>query len=115
MKAMSLWCDITGRRIALACLKCLHVSAALFGQGAGEKVAVITNGWLDGMVCGFCVCQIGPKAAMGAIALLKDGDQIIIDVVAGMIEVAVDTDEITALQSKWPPKPEVGLSATLWK
>ncbi|MGC6497034.1 MAG: dihydroxy-acid dehydratase [Candidatus Puniceispirillaceae bacterium] len=96
--------------------KMLDVPAALFGQGAGGNVAVITDGCLDGMVCGLCVGQIGPEAAMGGpIALLQDGDQIIIDMVAGTIDVAVGPDEISARHAKWQPKPDAGLNGALWK
>lgn len=94
----------------------LDVPAALFGQGAGGTVAVITDGCLDGMVCGLCVGHIGPEAAVGGpIALLQDGDQIIIDMAAGTIEVSLGSDEIAARHAKWQPKPDVGRSGALWK
>ena len=51
----------------------------------------------------------------GPIALLQDGDQIMIDLAGGTIEFLVRSDEITARHAKWQPKPDVGLSGALWK
>ena len=69
----------------------LSTTAALYGQGAGEKVALITDGRFSGGTRGFCIGHVGPEAAEGGpIGLLKDGDIIDIDAVAGTISVRLD-------------------------
>ena len=58
----------------------LATTAALYGQGMGDKVALITDGRFSGATRGFCVGHIGPEAAVGGpIGLLRDGDIIEID------------------------------------
>ena len=58
----------------------LSTTGAIYGQGKGEKVALITDGRFSGATRGFCVGHVGPEAAMGGpIALLKNGDVIDID------------------------------------
>src|ERR1700720_1516342 len=58
----------------------LTTTAALYGQGMGDKVALITDGRFSGATRGFCVGHVGPEAAVGGpIALLRDGDIIAID------------------------------------
>ena len=58
----------------------LSTTAALYGQGMGDKVALITDGRFSGATRGFCVGHVGPEAAVGGpIALLRDGDIIAID------------------------------------
>ena len=53
----------------------LSTTAALYGQGMGDKVALITDGRFSGATRGFCIGHVGPEAAVGGpIALLKDGD-----------------------------------------
>ena len=62
----------------------LSTTAALYGQGMGSKVALITDGRFSGATRGFCVGHVGPEAAVGGpIGLLKDGDIITIDAVDG--------------------------------
>ncbi len=69
----------------------LSTTAALYGQGAGEKVALITDGRFSGGTRGFCIGHVGPEAAVGGpIGLLKDGDIISIDAVKGTLDVEVD-------------------------
>src|SRR6185436_9343836 len=66
----------------------LSTTAALYGQGMGGKVALITDGRFSGATRGFCIGHVGPEAAVGGpIALVKDGDMISIDAVAGTIDV----------------------------
>ena len=58
----------------------LSTTAALYGQGMGDKVALITDGRFSGATRGFCIGHVGPEAAVGGpIALLQDGDIIAID------------------------------------
>ncbi len=66
----------------------LSTTAAIYGQGMGDKVALITDGRFSGATRGFCIGHVGPEAAVGGpIALLKDGDVISIDAVKGTISV----------------------------
>jgi dihydroxyacid dehydratase/phosphogluconate dehydratase len=55
----------------------LSTTAALYGQGMGDKVALITDGRFSGATRGFCIGHVGPEAAVGGpIGLLQDGDMI---------------------------------------
>ena len=73
----------------------LSTTAALYGQGTGGKVALITDGRFSGATRGFCVGHVGPEAAVGGpIALLRDGDIITIDAVNGTIDVALSRRRI---------------------
>ena len=66
----------------------LSTTGAIYGQGKGEKVALITDGRFSGATRGFCVGHVGPEAALGGpIALLKNGDVIDIDAKKGTINV----------------------------
>ena len=63
------------RRAARACARCCRPPRAIYGQGMGEKVALITDGRFSGATRGFCVGHVGPEAAVGGpIALLRNGD-----------------------------------------
>ena len=65
----------------------LSTTAALYGLGMGEKVALITDGRFSGATRGFCIGHVGPEAAEGGpIALVEDGDTIRIDAEAGTID-----------------------------
>ena len=64
----------------------LSTTAAIYGQGMGEKVGLITDGRFSGATHGFCVGHVGPEAATGGpIALVRDGDMITIDAIAGTL------------------------------
>ena len=72
----------------------LSTTAALYGQGMGDKVALITDGRFSGATRGFCIGHVGPEAAVGGpIGLLKDGDMIEIDAVEGTISVDLSDEE----------------------
>src|SRR3990167_7789253 len=86
----------------------LSSTAALYGQGAGDKVALITDGRFSGGTRGFCIGHVGPEAAVGGpIGLLKDGDIISIDADKGTLDVEVDEGELAARAARWkaPPNP----------
>ena len=86
----------------------LSTTAALYGQGAGDKVALITDGRFSGATRGFCVGHVGPEAALGGpIGLVKDGDIISLDAVNGTIELEVDAAELEKRRKSWklPPNP----------
>ncbi len=68
----------------------LATTAAIYGQGMGEKVALITDGRFSGATRGFCIGHVGPEAQLGGpIAHIRDGDNITIDAVAGTLETSV--------------------------
>ena len=80
------------------------VAAALSGQGASGRVAVITDGCLSGIVRGICVGHIGPEAAVGGpISLVQDGDIIVIDAKAGCIDLDLDEAELAARRAVTDP------------
>jgi dihydroxy-acid dehydratase len=94
----------------------LSTTAALFGQGMGHKVALITDGRFSGATRGFCIGHVGPEAAVGGpIALLRDGDTIEIDAIRGILNVALSDAELAERKKSWTqPKSGYG-SGTLWK
>ncbi|WP_428927057.1 dihydroxy-acid dehydratase [Marinibacterium sp. SX1] len=95
----------------------LATTAALSGQGMGKKVALITDGRFSGATRGFCVGHVGPEAAQGGpIALLRDGDMITIDAVAGTLSVDLDAEELARRKADWPgPKATNYASGAIWK
>jgi len=94
----------------------LSTTAALYGQGTGGKVALITDGRFSGASRGFCVGHLGPEAAVGGpIALLKDGDIITIDAVNGTIDVALSDAELAERKKSWKPRETDFTSGYLWK
>ena len=94
----------------------LATTAAIYGQGMGDKVALITDGRFSGATRGFCIGHVGPEAADGGpIALLKNGDIITIDAVAGTIEVDLSQEELEARRKEWTPRENDFASGALWK
>ena len=94
----------------------LATTAALYGQGMGEKMALITDGRFSGATRGFCIGHVGPEAAVGGpIGLLEDGDMITIDAVNGAIDVAVSDDEMEARRKQWQPRETDYRSGAIWK
>jgi dihydroxy-acid dehydratase len=94
----------------------LSTTAALYGQGAGEKVALITDGRFSGGTRGFCVGHVGPEAAEGGpIGLIRDGDIIDMDAVSGTISVRLDDATLAARKKQWKPRPNSYTSGAIWK
>ncbi len=94
----------------------LSTTAALYGQGAGEKVALITDGRFSGGTRGFCIGHVGPEAAVGGpIALIEDGDMISIDAEAGTIDVELTSEELEARRARWQAPENKFQSGALWK
>ncbi len=94
----------------------LSTTAALYGQGVGDRVALITDGRFSGATHGFCIGHVGPEAAVGGpIALLRDGDKVTIDAVAGTIDVALSDSELAERRRAWTPRKTGYQSGTLWK
>jgi dihydroxy-acid dehydratase len=94
----------------------LGVTSAIYGQGMGDKVALITDGRFSGATRGFCIGHVGPEAAVGgAIGLLRDGDVIVIDAEAGTLDVELPTSELEERRRLWQSRPTQYPSGTLWK
>ncbi|MBZ9677242.1 dihydroxy-acid dehydratase [Mesorhizobium sp. ES1-1] len=94
----------------------LSTTAALYGQGMGGKVALITDGRFSGATRGFCIGHVGPEAAVGGpIGLLIDGDVISIDAMAGTIEVALTETELAERAKTWKPRTTDYQSGAIWK
>lgn len=83
----------------------LSTTSALYGQGMGGKVALITDGRFSGGTRGFCIGHVGPEAAVGGpIGLLKDGDIIRIDAETGTLDVKVSDEEMAKRKAEWKPR-----------
>ncbi len=94
----------------------LSTTAAIYGQGMGEKVALITDGRFSGGTRGFCIGHVGPEAAAGGpIGLLRDGDRIVIDAEAGTIEVALSEAALAERRADWKPRRTDYNSGAIWK
>jgi len=94
----------------------LSTTSAIYGQGMGDKVALITDGRFSGATRGFCVGHVGPEAAVGGpIALLKNGDRIVLDADAGTIEVLISDEEMARRRAEWQPRKTDYNSGALWK
>jgi dihydroxy-acid dehydratase len=94
----------------------LATTSALYGQGMGGKVALITDGRFSGATRGFCVGHVGPEAAIGGpIALLKDGDIIMLDAEQGTIEAKLSAEEFDSRRRSWKPRDNGFGSGYLWK
>jgi dihydroxy-acid dehydratase len=94
----------------------LATTAALYGQGMGDKVALITDGRFSGATRGFCVGHVGPEAALcGPIAHVRNGDLITLDADNGVIEVNVSDAELAKRAKSWKPREPQFTSGYLWK
>jgi dihydroxy-acid dehydratase len=94
----------------------LSTTSAIYGQGMGEQVALITDGRFSGATRGFCIGHIGPEAAVGGpIALLKDGDRIVIDADKGTIDLVVPDAELAARKAAWVPRRTDYNAGAIWK
>jgi dihydroxy-acid dehydratase len=94
----------------------LSTTAALYGQGAGEKVALITDGRFSGGTRGFCIGHVGPEAAVGGpIALVRDGDMISIDAEEGRLDLELSEAELAERRKAWKAPPNGYQSGVLRK
>jgi len=94
----------------------LSTTAAIYGQGMGDKVALITDGRFSGATRGFCVGHVGPEAAVaGPIGLIRDGDIIEIDAVAGRLDVRLSDEELALRRANWTARDSGYGSGALWK
>ncbi|MDJ0922547.1 MAG: dihydroxy-acid dehydratase [Henriciella sp.] len=94
----------------------LSTTAAIYGQGMGDKVALITDGRFSGATRGFCIGHVGPEAQEGGpIGLIEDGDMITIDAQKGTIDVRLTPAELEDRKRKWAPRKTAYGSGTLSK
>ncbi|MHA1157858.1 MAG: dihydroxy-acid dehydratase [Alphaproteobacteria bacterium] len=94
----------------------LSTTAVLYGQGAGDKVALITDGRFSGGTRGFCIGHVGPEAAEGGpIGLIENGDIIDIDAEAGTLSVRLDEATLAARKAAWRPRETGYESGAIWK
>ena len=94
----------------------LSTTGAIYGQGMGEQVALITDGRFSGGTHGFCVGHVGPEAAVGGpIALLRNGDRIVIDAERGTIDMTLTEAELAARRAAWQPRRTDYQSGAIWK
>jgi dihydroxy-acid dehydratase len=94
----------------------LSTTAALYGLGMGEKVALITDGRFSGGTRGFCIGHVGPEAADGGpIALVEDGDLIRIDAEAGTIDLDVPEAVLAERRARWQPRCNDYQAGALWR
>jgi len=94
----------------------LSTTAALYGLGMGEKVALITDGRFSGATRGFCIGHVGPEAAeCGPIALVENGDLIEIDAEKGTIDLLVDDQVLEERRKAWTPRVSDYGSGALWR
>jgi dihydroxy-acid dehydratase len=91
----------------------LGVTALLYGQGVGEKVALVTDGRFSGATRGMMVGYLSPEAAAGGpLALVRNGDRIVIDAAKGLLSLEVTASELRKRTSR---KPKQNLSGVLEK
>ena len=94
----------------------LSTTAALYGKGMGEKVALITDGRFSGGTRGFCIGHVGPEAAVGGpIGLLKNGDIIKIDANKGRLDVELSKAELEKRKKRWRPRKTNHNSGAIWR
>ena len=94
----------------------LATTAALYGQGMGDKVALITDGRFSGATRGFCIGHVGPEAAeCGPIALVENGDRIHIDATSGVIDLLVGEAVLEARRAAWKPRRNDDQSGALYR
>jgi len=94
----------------------LSTTSLLYGQGMGDKVALITDGRFSGATRGFCIGHVGPEAAVGGpIGLLQDGDIIEIDAVEGVLAAHLSDQELSDRRAKWQSRETDSTSGAIWK
>ena len=94
----------------------LGVTALIYGQGMGEKVALITDGRFSGATRGMCIGYVAPEAFVGGpLALVRDGDRIRIDAPARRMDLLIDDAEFAARKAAWVQRPPRHRAGALWK
>jgi dihydroxy-acid dehydratase len=94
----------------------LSTTSAIYGQGLGDKVALITDGRFSGGTRGFCIGHVAPEAYVGGpIGLIENGDIIRIDAESGTMEVKLSEDELAERKKNWQPREHNYQSGAIWK
>ena len=94
----------------------LSTTAALYGQGVGDRVALLTDGRFSGATHGFCIGHVGPEAAVGGpIGLIRNGETITIDAQKGTIDVALSDAELAERRRAWQARRNDHQSGCLWR
>lgn len=94
----------------------LATTSAIYGQGMGEEVAMITDGRFSGATRGICIGHVGPEAAMGGpIALIENGDIIDINIETGSLSVRIEEKTLYARHRNWSPRNTDLQSGAIWK
>jgi dihydroxy-acid dehydratase len=94
----------------------LAITGAIKGAGLGKDVMLITDGRFSGGTTGLCVGHIAPEATEGGpIALVQDGDPIVLDVAGGTLELEVDEAELERRRASWTPTPRPARRGVLAK
>ncbi len=94
----------------------LSTTAAIYGQGISDKIALVTDGRFSGATRGLCIGHVGPEAAEGGpIGLIKDGDIIVIDAEKGTIDIELSEAELAKRRAAWKPKPTSFGSGAIWR
>jgi dihydroxy-acid dehydratase len=94
----------------------LSTTSAIYGQGMGDQVALVTDGRFSGATRGLCVGHVGPEAAVGGpLALLQDGDVIDIDAQTGVLSVRLDDAVLAARRAAWRPRATTYQSGAIWR
>ena len=94
----------------------LSTTSAIYGQGWGDTVALITDGRFSGGTRGFCIGHVGPEAAVGGpIGLIRNGDIIDIDATKGTLDVRLSKAELDRRRAAWKPRKHDYQSGTIWK
>jgi len=84
----------------------LGVTALIYGQGMGEKVALVTDGRFSGATRGMCIGYVSPESFIGGpLALVHEGDRIRIDAGARRMDLLIDDREFAARRQAWKPRP----------
>ena len=94
----------------------LGVTALIYGQGMGEKVALITDGRFSGATRGLCIGYVAPESFIGGpLALVREGDRIRIDASARRMDLLISEAEFTVRRQGWKPPPPRHRSGALAK
>jgi dihydroxy-acid dehydratase len=84
----------------------LAITGAIKGAGLGKDVLLLTDGRFSGGTTGLCIGHVAPEAAVGGpIALVADGDRIVVDIANRTLELHVDDDELERRRAEWKPLP----------
>ncbi len=85
----------------------LQITAGIKGAGLGREVLLITDGRFSGATTGLCIGHVAPEAVTGGpLALVAEGDKIVLDLAARRLDLMVDDAELDRRRAGWkPPEP----------